>query len=81
MFALAVGKTIGSENEPVVLAGKSPLNRIEHCPETVSERADSRYDRIGHDTEAIEKLLSEIFLESYSKPPRQIVLDLDATDD
>lgn len=81
MFALAVGKIIGLENEPVVLAGKSTLNRIEHCPETVEERADSRYHRIGHDVEAIERLLVEIFLESSDKPPRNIVLDLDVTDD
>lgn len=81
MLALAVGKVIGSGSEEVVLAGKSTLNRIEHCPETVSNRAESRYHRIGHDPEAIEKLFVEIFLESYSKPPREIVLDLDVTDD
>ena len=81
MFALAVGKTITSAQEPITLAGKSTLNRIEHCPENVYSRADSRYHRIEHDAEAIEKLLVEIFLESYSKPPRQIVVDLDVTDD
>lgn len=81
MFALAVGKTIGLENEPVPLAGKSTLNRIEHCLETIESRAESRYHRIGHDAQAIEKLLVEIFLESSSSPPRQIVLDLDVTDD
>lgn len=42
IFALAVGKIIGAENEPFVLAGKSTLNRIEHCPETVECRAESR---------------------------------------
>lgn len=66
MLALAVGKVIGSGSEKVVLAGKSTLNRIEHCPDPVSNRADSRYHRIGHDPEAIEKLLVEVFLESYS---------------
>lgn len=81
MFKLAIGKIIDSENEPVALAGKSTLNRIEHCPEAVVERADSRYHRIGHDVQAIERLLIEIFLESHSKPPRQIVLDLDVTED
>lgn len=81
MFMVAVGKIIGSEKEIPVLAGKSTLNRIEHCPETVSSRAESRYHRIGHDAEAIEKLLVEIFLESYSKAPREIILDLDVTDD
>ncbi len=81
MFALAIGKATGSEKEPVVLAGKSTLNRIEHCPETVESQAQSRYHRIGHDVEAIEKLLVEIFLESYASPARYIVLDLDVTDD
>lgn len=81
MFALAVGKIIGDGTQQVVLAGKSTLNRIEHCPETVTNRAESRYHRIGHDAKAIEKQFVEFFLESYSKPPRAIVLDLDVTDD
>lgn len=42
---------------------------------------DSRYHRIEHDASAIETLLVELFLESYRKPPRQIILDLDVTDD
>lgn len=96
MFALAVGKIIGSENKPTLLAAqvrrkeyssrrhcaeKVLKHRIEHCPETVSSRSESRYHRIGHDTEAIESLLVDIFLESSDKPPRSIVLDLDVTDD
>ncbi|QFS50658.1 Spore coat polysaccharide biosynthesis protein SpsF, cytidylyltransferase family [Nostoc sphaeroides CCNUC1] len=31
MFALALQKRIGIENEPTVLAGKSTLNRLEDC--------------------------------------------------
>jgi hypothetical protein len=81
MFALAVGKIIGSENEAVILAGKSTLNRIEHCPETVECRASCRYHRIGHDVQAIERLLVDLFLESYQAAPPYIVLDLDVTDD
>jgi hypothetical protein len=81
MFALAVGKIIGDGTQPVVLAGKSTLNRLEHCPETVTNRVESRYHRIGHNTVAIEKLFIEWFLESYTKPPKRIVLDLDVTDD
>ena len=80
MFALAVGKVI-SGTEEVVLAGKSTLNRLEHCPETVTNRAESRYHRIGHNPTAIEKLFVELFLESYASPPPQIILDLDVTDD
>jgi len=80
MFILALGKIIDSGKELPILAGKSTLNRLEHCPENVSSQANSRYHRIEHDGEAIEKLLVETFLESYSKPPRQIILDLDVTD-
>ena len=81
MFALAVGKAVNSEQESIALAGKSTLNRLEHCPEHVSNKADSRYHRIEHDAESMETLLVELFLESYRKPPRQIILDLDVTDD
>ncbi len=81
IFLLAVGKVINSGQESIALAGKSTLNRLEHCPENVSSRVDSRYHRIEHDSEAIETLLVEIFLESYPKPPREIILDLDVTDD
>ncbi len=61
IFALAVGKAINLEQEPITLAGKSTLNRIEHCPEDISSRADSRYHRIEHDASAIETLLVELF--------------------
>ncbi len=81
MFAIALGKRIGLENEPATLAGKSTLNRLEHCPEDVEQGADSRYHKIGHSPEQIESLFVKIFLESYLKEPRQIVLDLDVTDD
>ena len=81
IFALAVGKVVNSEQKSITLAGKSTLNRLEHCPENVFSRADSRYHRIEHDASAIETLLVELFLESYRKPPRQIILDLDVTDD
>jgi hypothetical protein len=81
MFAIALQKRIGLENEPAKLAGKSTLNRLEHCPEDVEQGVDSRYHKIGHSPSEIESLFVKIFLESYSKQPRQIILDLDVTDD
>jgi Transposase DDE domain group 1 len=80
IFALSVGKVINSEQELMTLAGKSTLNRLEHCPEDVTSRENSRYHRIEYDASAIETLLVELFLESYKKPPRQIIVDLDVTD-
>jgi hypothetical protein len=59
------------------LAGKSTLNRLEHAPEGEA----SRYHKIGHDGAAIEDLFVELFLDAHAKPPKRIILDLDATDD
>jgi hypothetical protein len=41
----------------------------------------SRYHKIIHDAAAIEALLVDLFLEAHPTPPKEIVLDLDATDD
>jgi hypothetical protein len=59
------------------LAGKSTLNRLEHAP----LRPDDRYHKIGHDPAALAHLLVDLFLEAHPRPPKQIILDLDATDD
>jgi hypothetical protein len=57
------------------LAGKSTLNRLERTPH------DARYHKIAHRPQAIEALFVELFLDSYVRGPRRIVLDLDCTDD
>ncbi len=59
------------------LAGKSTLNRLEHAP----QGEPGRYHKIGHDGAAIEQLFVDLFLKAHDKPPREIVIDLDATDD
>ena len=58
------------------LAGKSTLNRLE-----LSRPVATRYHKISHDGAAIEALFVTLFLDAHRVPPRQIVLDLDATDD
>ena len=59
------------------LAGKSTLNRLEHAPGGLG----TRYHKIGHDGDAIERLFVDLFVEAHEAAPAQIVLDLDATDD
>jgi len=59
------------------LAGKSTLNRLEHAP----AGEPGRYHKIGHDGEAIERVFIDLFLGAHARPPKRIVLDLDATDD
>ena len=61
------------------LASSSTLNRLELSEPQFAR--DSRYKRIGADADALDHLLVELFVESYAKAPREIWLDLDATDD
>jgi hypothetical protein len=56
------------------LAGKSTLNRLELAGRS------ARYHKIGYTPGAIDRLLVELFIESHSVAPSEIVLDLDATD-
>jgi hypothetical protein len=60
------------------LAGKSTLNRLEL---TGPEGFRDTYKKIGRDDAAIDRLMVDHFLESHEKPPLQIILDADATDD
>jgi hypothetical protein len=56
------------------LAGKSTLNRLELSGRSL------RYHKISYSAESMDRLLRDLYLESHSTPPEQIVLDLDATD-
>jgi Transposase DDE domain group 1 len=78
VLGVLLGKLDRAAEAPPLLAGKSTLNRLEHAP---AESGQTRYHKIGHDGAAIESLLVDLFLDAHVKPPRQIVLDLDATDD
>ena len=59
------------------LAGKSTVNRLEHAPAGPGDR----YHKIGHDAKALEDVFVDVFVDAHAKPPREIVIDLDATDD
>lgn len=61
------------------LASSSTLNRLELTPEDAG--VYSRYKKIVYHREAIESLLVELFLDSYKRAPKEIILDFDATDD
>ncbi|MFC7543697.1 IS1380 family transposase [Siccirubricoccus deserti] len=76
VLAVLAGKLEARRAGCAPLAGKSTLNRLEHAP------ADEpgRYHLIGHDGAAIEALFVDWFLDAHRSVPRQIILDLDATD-
>src|SRR3954466_14180123 len=61
------------------LAGKSPLNRLELTP--VGADKGSRYKKVVCRTHDVERLFVTLFLQARARPPKSIVLDLDATDD
>jgi hypothetical protein len=76
VLATLAGKLTARRKNCAPLAGKSTLNRLEHAPS-----GPARYHKIGHDGAAIERLSVDLFLEAHKTPPKQIILDLDATDD
>jgi hypothetical protein len=75
MAALA-GKLAAKRKGYAPVAGKSTLNRLER-----SGPDATRYHKVPHDGAAIERLFVEVFLDAHAAPPKEIVLDLDATDD
>jgi hypothetical protein len=76
VLATLAGKLEARRKDCAPLAGKSTLNRLEHAP-----LVPSCYHKIGHDAPAIEGLFVDLFLEAHPTPPKEIILDLDATDD
>jgi hypothetical protein len=76
VMAVLAGKLASRRSDCAPLAGKSTLNRLE-----LSRPEPTRYHKIAHDPAAVERLLVELFLEAHRTAPKQIILDLDATDD
>ena len=85
-LALLVGKRdltgagrVRQRDRGCPLAGSSTLNRLElGTPDTA---AADRYKRIAANGEAMDRLMVDVFLDSEPEPPKEIWLDLDATDD
>ena len=75
-MAVLAGKLSARRKDCAPLAGKSTLNRLE-----LGGPQLTRYHRIAWDGAKIEALFVELFLEAHRHPPKQIILDLDATDD
>src|SRR5271168_1777429 len=75
-LAVLAGKLEAPRSGCAPLAGKSTLNRLE-----LSRPEPTRYHKISHDGAAIERLFVDLFLEAHATAPKEIILDLDATDD
>jgi len=86
VLALLVGKRdlIGAKRDRArdrgyPLAGSSTLNRLELG--TPEGAAGDRYKRISANPAAMDRLLVDLFCDSYEQAPEELWLDLDATDD
>ena len=76
VLAVLASKLQAQRCDCAPLAGKSTLNRLE-----LSRDEPTRYHKVSHDPVAIEGLFVDLFLGAHKKAPKQIILDLDATDD
>jgi len=76
LMAVLAGKLAARREDCAPVAGKSTLNRLE-----LSKLEPTRYHKISHNPVAIKNLLVDLFVEAHARPPKQIILDLDATDD
>jgi Transposase DDE domain group 1 len=82
MMEIAVGKLQRRWGEGAILAGKSTLNRLEKS----HRRDDSiepnpRYVKTELNPEKLEQVFLEVFIAQYPKVPKELILDLDVTDD
>jgi hypothetical protein len=73
------GDRVRSRDAGKALAGKSTLNRLE-LSGSESAHAD-RYKRVAVNALEIDRFMVSVFIRSHKKAPKQIILDLDNTDD
>jgi hypothetical protein len=68
----------GKHERDAKLAGKSTLSRLELS--TSDSAASHRYKKLAVDSTAVDRLLVDVFVESFETEPDSIVIDLDSTD-
>src|SRR5512137_2817732 len=87
LFDVLVGKEdpeganrVRPQDRGKAAAGKSTLNRLELTPAEPTT-AELRYKKIILNSEQLDRLFVDVFLQAHAEPPEQIILDVDATDD
>ena len=74
------GESRARQRDPgKALAGQSTWNRLELTGAVVEE--GERYQKVALDADAVDRMLVAVFLQAHADPPREMVLDWDATDD
>jgi Transposase DDE domain group 1/Protein of unknown function (DUF763) len=75
IMAVLADKLTAKRKNCAPVAGKSTLNRLE-----LGREESTLYHKISHDPLAIEAAFVDLFIDAHTRPPRQIILDLDAAD-
>lgn len=70
---------VGKDDPTEPLASPSTLNRLELTP--AGATAKDRYRKVVYDEAGIERFFVDAYLDAHTTAPREIILDLDATDD
>jgi len=81
MFGIAVGKLASDHPRCAPLAGKSTLNRLEQAMHVAGDLSEHRYVKFQVKPTEMESLLVKVFIEQHAKEPKQIILDMDVSDD
>jgi len=81
MFGIAIGKLDSEHERCAPLAGKSTLNRLEQSMHVAGDLSEQRYIKYSVAPEEVEQLLVSVCIEQMEPQPKQIILDLDVTDD
>jgi hypothetical protein len=87
LLAVLVGKKdpegetrVREQDRGKAMAGKSTLNRLELTPAKPTE-TEKRYKKILMREDEIDRLFVDVFLQAQAEAPKEIILDVDATDD
>lgn len=73
-----MGVLAGRGEPESALASKSTLCRLERTTATATPA--ERNKKIHYDAEVVDHLLVDVFLEAHTAAPREVIIDLDATD-
>ena len=81
MFGIAVGKLESEHPRCAPKACKSTLNRLEQAMHVVVPLQQQRYVKFRLKPSSVEQALVEVFIEQMQAVPKQIILDMDVSDD
>jgi hypothetical protein len=81
LFGIAVGKLASEHPRCAPLAGKSTLNRLEQAMHVAGDLSGERSVKFQLKPSEMESLLVKVFIEQSAKEPKQIILDMDVSND